>query len=245
LTGEQNIAATRDPAVRRCLNILLFGATGMVGSGVLRECLHADDVARVQTVGRTATGQTHNKLVELVHQDLWNYEPIEAQLCGFDACFFCLGVSSAGMSEEQYKRKTYDLTLAAATTLARLNPQMTFVYVSGAGSDSTERGRSMWARVKGQTENALRILPFKAVYLFRPRLIEPMHGAQSKTASYRRIYKVLKPLLPILRRTFPRSVLTTEMIGRAMLVVARTGARKVVLESADISALCKADARVV
>jgi uncharacterized protein YbjT (DUF2867 family) len=228
--------------VRCRLNVLLFGATGMVGTGVLRECLHAADVGRVQTVGRTATGKSDAKLVEIVHQDLWNYDAIEAQLCGFDACFFCLGVSSAGMSEEQYKRMTYDLTLAAAETLSRLNPQMTLVYVSGAGTDSTERGRSMWARVKGRTENALRILPFKAVYLFRPGLIEPMHGAQSKTTSYRRIYSALKPLLPILRRVFPRSVLTTEMIGRAMLTVARTGARKVVLETADISALCKADA---
>ena len=227
------------------MNILLFGATGMVGNGVLRECLHAKDVERVQTVGRTATGQQHANLVEVIHHDLWNYDAIEACLAGFHACFFCLGVSSAGKSEEQYKHMTYDLTLAAAATLSRLNPQMTFVYVSGAGTDSTERGRSMWARVKGRTENALRILPFKAVYLFRPGLIEPMHGAQSKTASYRRIYAVLKPLLPILRRVFPKSVLTTEMIGRAMLAVTRAGARKVVLEPADISALCRSDARAV
>ncbi|HEY5101680.1 MAG TPA: hypothetical protein VII70_02760 [Steroidobacteraceae bacterium] len=226
------------------MNILLFGAAGIVGNAVLRECLYADDVERVQTVGRTATGQHHALLVEIVHQDRWNCDAIEAQLSGFDACFFCLGLSSTGMSEEQYKRMPYDLTLAAAETLSRLNRPMTFVYVSGAGIDSTERSRSMWARVKGRTESALRIPPLKAVCLFQPGLIEPMHGGQLKTASCRRIYSALKPY----RRCcslFPRSELTTETIGRAMLVVARTGARQVVLEATDISSHCRAAARAV
>jgi uncharacterized protein YbjT (DUF2867 family) len=218
------------------VNVLIFGATGMVGQGVLRECLRAADVERLQSVGRTASGQRHPKVLEVIHPDLWNYGDIEPLLQNFDACFFCLGVSSSGMSELQYTRITYNLTLAAAQTLARLNPRMTFVYVSGAGTDSTEQGRSMWARVKGRTENALLALPFKAVFLLRPGLIQPMHGARSKTASYRLLYGLSKPLLPVLRRLFPNSVLTTEIIGQAMLAVARHGAPKAVLEAADISA---------
>lgn len=184
----------------------------------------------------------HRKLREVVHQDLWNYGAIKAQLENFDAGFFCLGVSSSGMGQAQYTRLTYDLTLAAAQILARQNPQMTFVYISGAGSDSTEQGRSMWARVKGRTENALLALPFKAVYLLRPGLIQPLHGARSKSASYRVIYSMAKPVLPLLRFLFHKSVLTTQMIGTAMLAAARRGAPKAVLAAADISALCAADA---
>src|SRR6266511_2511608 len=164
------------------MRILLFGATGMVGQGVLRECLRAAGVELVQTVGRTATGQRRSKLREVVHGNLLDYRAIESELRNFDACFFCLGVSSVGLKEAEYTRLTYDLTLAAAETLARLNPQMTFVYVSGAGTDSSERGRSTWARVKGRTENALLRVPFKAVYLFRPGFIQPLHGIRSKTA---------------------------------------------------------------
>ena len=145
------------------MKVLIFGATGMVGQGVLRECLRAPDVEVVQTVGRTRTGQLDPRLNELIQPDLMDYRTVEDSLTGFDACFFCLGVSSAGLQEAEYARLTYDLTLAAAQTLARLNPQMTFVYVSGAGTDSTEHGRTMWARVKGRTENALLRLPFKAV----------------------------------------------------------------------------------
>ena len=141
------------------MNVLLFGATGMVGQGVLRECLHTADVARVRTVGRTPTGRSHLKLHERVHADPFDYGPIESDLSGFDACFFCVGVSSAGKSEADYTRMTYDLTLAAAQVLARLNPQMTFVYVSAAGADSTEQGRLMWARVRGRTEYALTACP--------------------------------------------------------------------------------------
>jgi uncharacterized protein YbjT (DUF2867 family) len=219
------------------MKILLFGATGMVGQGVLRECLRAGDVTQVRTVGRTATGQRDPKLDELVHADLFDYREIEAQLSGFDACFFCLGVSSAGMSEADYSHLSYDLTLAAAQTLARLNPRMTFVYVSGAGTDSSEQGRIMWARVKGRTENALQRLPFKAVYLFRPGVIQPLHGAVSKTMSYRVLYALGKPLLPLLRKVFPGVILTTEGMGLAMLRVARSGAPKAVLEVRDIAAL--------
>ncbi|RAS19600.1 NAD(P)H-binding protein [Paraburkholderia bryophila] len=221
------------------MKVLIFGATGMVGQGVLRECLRAPDVEVVQTIGRTRSGQLDPRLVEVIQPDLMDYGALETQLTGFDACFFCLGVSSAGMQEADYTRLTYDLTLAAARTLARLNPRMTFVYVSGASTDSTERGRSMWARVKGRTENALRQLPFKAVYLFRPGVIEPLHGIRSKTRSYRLFYALAKPILPMLRALLPNYVLSTEDIGLAMLTVARHGAPKAVLETIDIRALSR------
>lgn len=219
------------------MKVMIFGATGMVGQGVLRECLLAPDVQQVLTVGRTATGQAHPKLQELVHADLFDYQAVEAHLRGFDACFFCLGVSSAGMSEAEYTRLTHDLTLAAAQVLARLNPSLCFVYVSGAGTDSSEQGRSMWARVKGRTENALLRLPFRSVYLFRPGIIQPLHGARSKTASYRWLYALSAPLLPVLRRVWPRQVLTTEGVGQAMLAVARRESGRAVLEVADIAVL--------
>jgi len=218
------------------MNVLLFGATGMVGQGVLRECLLDPDVRLVETVGRSATGAQHPKLREIVHQDMWHYEAIEANLSGFDACFFCLGVSSAGMTEEDYERVTYGITMAAAETLCRLNPRMTFIYVSGAGTDSSERGRIMWARIKGRTENALLRLPFAAAYMFRPGIIQPLHGVRSKTTVYRVFYTLTKPLLPLLRLAFPNHVLTTQQIGRAMLTVARRGCPKRVLESKDIRA---------
>ena len=222
------------------MNVLLFGATGMVGQGVLRECLLADDVTRIQTIGRTASGQQHPKLRELVHQDMFDYGAIEADLTNFDACFFCIGVTSSGMTEGEYTRLTYELTLAAAQTLARLNPQMTFVYVSGAGADSSETSKTMWARVRGRTEKALQRLPFKAVYLFRPGIIQPLHGIRSKTDSYRWFYGLTRPLLPLLRRLLPNTVLSTQIVGRAMLAVVRHGAPKAVLEAADISALGRA-----
>ncbi len=219
------------------MKVLLFGATGMVGQGVLRECLLDPDVERVQTVGRSPTGIHHPKLRETVHRDLSNYAQIEAELSGFDACFFSLGVSSAGMKAEDYERITYGVTMAAAETLCRLNPQMRFFYVSGAGTDSTEQGRSMWARVKGRTENALLRLPFAAAYMFRPGLIAPMHGERPKAAVYQAFYAIAKPLLALLRRTFPNYVLTTEEIGQAMLIVARRGYPKHILEIRDIRAV--------
>jgi uncharacterized protein YbjT (DUF2867 family) len=216
------------------MNVVIFGATGMVGRGVLRECLRAADVELVRTVGRTPTGQRHPKLDEFVHPNLWDCTSVESKLTGFDACFFCLGVSSPGMSEANYTHLTYDLTLAAASTLARLNPAMTFVYVSGAGTDSSESGRQMWPHVKGRTENALRRLPFKAVYLFRPGIIQPLHGIRSKTTSYRLFYTAAAPLLPLLRAAFPNVILTTEQVGQAMLAVARHGWSEAIIESADI-----------
>jgi uncharacterized protein YbjT (DUF2867 family) len=221
------------------MNVLLFGATGMVGQGVLRECLRDPEVQRVQTVGRSAAGVEDPKLTEIIHQDLWHFDSIETSLAGFDACFFCLGISSAGMSESDYERVTYGITLAAAETLSRINPKMTFIYVSGAGTDSSEHGRVMWARVKGKTENALLRLPFKGVYLFRPGFIEPMHGIKSKTRSYRILYSLSKPVLPVLRWMFPSYILTTEDIGQAMLAVANNGAPRQILETKDIRAVVR------
>jgi|SRR5580704_822692 uncharacterized protein YbjT (DUF2867 family) len=219
------------------MRVLLFGATGMVGYGVLRECLQDPDIQLVETVGRTATGGKHPKLREIVHKDLADVAPIESELSGFDACFFCLGVTAAGLDEADYLRVTYGIALAVAEALARLNPGMTFIYVSGAGTDSSEHGRAMWARVKGKTENALMRLPFKASYMFRPGIIEPVHGAKSKTRLYRFFYAISKPLLPPLRWTFPTYVLTTAEIGQAMLAVVRQGAPKPILESKDIRAI--------
>jgi uncharacterized protein YbjT (DUF2867 family) len=216
------------------MKVVIFGATGMVGQGVLRECLLDPDIEAVLTVGRSPTGVQHAKLREILQPDLIHYSGIEAELRGFDACFFCLGVSSAGMSEQQYENLTYTLTLAAAETLSRLNPAMTFVYVSGAGTDSSEKGRIMWARVKGKTENTILRLPFKAAYMFRPGVIQPVHGARSKTPAYRVGYALAKPVLPLLRRLFPRYILTTQEIGRAMIQVAKRGAPKKILESWDI-----------
>ena len=219
------------------MNVLIFSATGMVGQGVLRECLLDPGVELVKTIGRTATGVQHPKLQEVVHQDLWNYSSVEKELSGFDACFFCLGVTSAGMKEPDYERVTFGITMAAAESLSQLNPQMTFVYVSGAGTDSSEQGRIMWARVKGRTENAILRLPFHAAYMFRPGAIQPLHGVCCRTTVYRLLYSLTKPLLPLLRRAFPDSILTTEQIGRAMLAVAGNGAPKRILESKDINAL--------
>jgi uncharacterized protein YbjT (DUF2867 family) len=217
------------------VKIILFGATGMVGQGALRECLLDPEVTGVLAVGRGATGQQHAKLRELVHANLFDYSGVEEQLRGYDACFFCLGVSSAGMKEQDYTRVTYDLTMAAAETLARVSPEMTFEYVSGTGTDSSERGRSMWARVKGRTENALLRLPFRAAYMLRPGYIQPLHGIRSKTKLYQAMYTVMAPLYPVWRTLLPGFVTTTEQLGRAMIAVARHGAAKQVLETRDIN----------
>jgi uncharacterized protein YbjT (DUF2867 family) len=217
------------------MKVILFGATGMVGQGVLRECLLDPDVQQILSIVRTPSGQHHPKLRELVHTNFFDYSAIEPQLTGFDACFFSLGVSSVGMDEAKYKHLTYDLTLAAASTLARLNPQMTFLYISGAGTDSTEHGRSMWARVKGKTENDLLKLPFRAAFMFRPGFIQPLHGIRSKTTLYQTFYTVLNPILPLLKSALPQYITTTEQLGRAMLTVARNGYPKPILESKDIN----------
>ena len=219
------------------MKVILFGATGMVGQGVLRECLLNSEIESVLAVGRSPTGQRHPKLREILHDNFLDYSAIDSQWAGYDACFFCLGVSSVGLSEERYRHLTHDITLAAATTLARLNPQMVFVYVTGRGTDSTGQGRLMWARVKGKTENDLLKLPFKAAYMFRPAAIQPLHGVRSKTAWYQAIYVAAAPLLSLLNRVAPKYMTTTEQVGRAMIKVAKDGYPGAVLESEDINRL--------
>jgi uncharacterized protein YbjT (DUF2867 family) len=219
------------------VKVILFGATGMVGQGVLRECLLDPGVKSVLAVGRSPTGQSHPKLRELRHDNFTDFSAIESQLTGYDACFFCLGVSSVGMDEPRYRRLTYDITMAAATTLAKLNPGLVFTYVTGRGTDSTEQGSLMWARVKGKTENDLLRLPFKAAYMFRPAGIQPLHGIRSKTAWYQAVYVIAAPLLTLLNRIAPKYVTTTEQLGRAMIKVARDGFARPVLESEDINAV--------
>jgi uncharacterized protein YbjT (DUF2867 family) len=219
------------------MKVILFGATGMVGQGVLRECLLDAGVESVLAIGRSPTGQRHAKLHEILHENFYDFSSIEPQLTGYDACFFCLGVSSIGMNEERYRRLTYDITLAAANTLAKLNPGMVFTYVSGRSTDSTEHGKLMWARVKGKTENDLLKLPFKAAYMFRPAGIQPLHGIRSKTGWVQAIYVGAAPILSLLNRLAPQYMTTTEQVGRAMIKVARDGYRKPVLESEDINRL--------
>lgn len=218
------------------MKIVLFGATGMLGQGVLRECLRDPDVRQVIVIGRSATDAHHEKLRETVQPDVTDLARLEPELRDAEACFFCLGVSSAGMTEERYTRLTYDLTMSVARQLADINPAMTFVYVTGMGTDSTEQGRSMWARVKGRTENALLALPFRSAYMFRPGLVQPGTGIRSKTKLYHVAYVVLAPVLGLLRRLFPNQVTTTEEIGRAMIAVARAGYERPILESRDIRA---------
>lgn len=218
------------------MRVLLFGATGMVGKGVLLECLDDPRITSILALVRSPTGVSHPKLEEMVHRDFFDYSGIEEKLKGVDACFFCLGISSAGMKEAEYHRWTFELTAAAADVLARLNPGMTFCFVSGTGTDSSENGRIMWARVKGKAENHLLRLPFRT-YLFRPGYIQPMRGIVSRTRIYRVFYAILAPLYPILSRLFPRYVTTTERIGRAMIRAALSDSEKQLLENADINRL--------
>lgn len=219
------------------MRIILTGATGMVGQGALRECLLDSEVTEVLAVGRTSLQQQNPKLHQLVVPDLGDLSGHDAELSGFDACLFCAGVSSVGMSEQKYTGLTYDLTLSFAKTLVRLNPAMTFLYVSGAGTDSTEKGSSMWARVKGRTENALLHLGFSRAYMFRPGFIQPLHGVRSKTRVYQLIYDLIGPLALLLKDRFPKYVTTTEQLGRAMIRVARNGYTKPILDPIDINQL--------
>lgn len=214
------------------MKVILFGATGMVGQGVLRECLRDDGVEDVLAVGRSSTGRTHPKLHELIRMDLFDFGAAGADLKAYDACFFCLGVSSAGMSEADYTRQTFDLTLGWARALARINPAMTFVYVSGAGTG----GKAMWAQVKGRTEDALLAL-FPSAYMVRLSALRAMHGEVSKTRWTRIAYAVFWPLLPLVRAIAPGAVISTEELGRAMIRAARQGAPKRILEPRDLRAL--------
>jgi uncharacterized protein YbjT (DUF2867 family) len=218
------------------MNVVIFGASGMVGQGVLLECLRDTGVERVLVIGRSSAGRQHAKLREVLVKDLFDVAFYAGELSELDACFFCLGVSSAGMSEAAYRRLTYDLTVAIAQELAARNSALCFVYVSGAGTDSTERGRTMWARVKGATENALLRMPFRSAFMFRPGLIQPLDGIRSKTRVYQIVLVLAAPVLPLLRRAFPKSISTTREIGQAMLSVARNGWPRPLLQPKDIHA---------
>jgi uncharacterized protein YbjT (DUF2867 family) len=222
------------------MNVILFGASGMVGRGVLRVCLLDPGVERVLSVVRTPTGASDPKLREIAHADFTDFSSLKSELAGCDACFFCLGVSAAGLSEADYTRITYDYTLAAARALVEVSPGAVFIYVSGEGTSTSSR--SMWARVKGRTEDALSALPFKAVYLFRPGLIQPLHGIVAKTRLYRITYLILTPFFPLLRALFPSSITDNDRVARAMLSLARHGSEKKTLGNPDINRLGAAPA---
>jgi uncharacterized protein YbjT (DUF2867 family) len=214
------------------LKIIVFGATGLVGQSALRECLLDEKVHQILAIGRNRTGKQHKKLREIKLEDLTDLSSIENEIIGYDACFFCLGVSAAGMKEDEYIKITYDITLSVAETLAQLNPQMTFIYVSGSGTDSSEKGRAMWARVKGKTENDLLRLPFKEAYMFRPGLIIPMYGVKSKTKMYQFIYAIMKPFYPLLKKL--SIVIMSEQVGKAMIRIARYGYFEAIIENSDL-----------
>lgn len=219
------------------MRVVVFGASGMVGKGVLLECIDDPRVTSILVIGRSSCGVTSDKLEEILLPDLGDYSTIGGRLAGLDACFFCLGVSSLGMSEEAYRKVTLDLTLAAAKALLEKNPALTFIYVSGQGTDETEKGPLMWARVKGETENRILAMPFKAAYMFRPGVMEPLRGVRPKAKLTRIAYAVGWPLFPVLRAMSPRLITTTEAVGRAMIKLAIEGSDRRYFENADINAL--------
>ncbi len=218
------------------MRALLFGGSGMIGQGVLRELLQRAEVTKVISVGRTSLEQKHEKLEELLRTDLYDWSGTESAFTGIDAVFFCLGVSSGGMSEAEYTKVSYELPMSVAKALIKTSPQATFCFISGAGTDSTEKGRTMWARVKGKTENELQKVGFKAVYCFRPGYIQPMDGIVSKTPSYRTMYKFTAPLYPLFKG-FSSVVTSTRQLGFAMVEVALKGYSKPILESRDLNAV--------
>lgn len=216
------------------MKVILFGATGMVGAGVLHECLRDGRVNEVVAVLRTPSGKSHPKLREVVRTSFLDYSDARDDFRGADACFFCLGVTAVGKTEEEYHRLTFDITLAAARMMAEVNPGSTFCYVSGQGTDRSEKGRVMWARVKGKTENAILRLPLKA-YMLRPGYIQPLGGIKSKTRVYRLFYELMAPVYPVLKRLTPNLVTTNERVGRAMISLAANGYGKPILEVRDIN----------
>jgi len=218
------------------INAIIFGATGMVGEGVLHVCLNHADVESILVINRRACGAKHPKLKELIHRDFFDYSAIQESLRSYNACYFCLGVTSVGKQADEYTRLTYDLTMQAARTISRLNPGMTFCYVSGTGTDSTEHGRLMWARVKGRTENDLRKLPFKAAYAFRPGFINPIKGLKQAHG----ISRALGAFYPLLRALFPNQVCTLEDLGMAMINVTLSGYPRPILENKDIAHAARA-----
>lgn len=221
------------------MHVLIYGATGMIGHGALEACLRDPGVERVTVIGRRATGRVHPKLTEQVRADVCDLSGLEAELAEVDACVFTLGASAAGLDERRYTALTFDLTLSVARTLVRLNPEMAFIYVSGLGTDATEQGRVMWARVKGRTENALLALPFRTAVMFRPGVIQPVEGARSSTRWYRVLYAAMTPLMPVLRRLFPGQIVTSAEMGWALLAAARLDRARAVLEMPDIVRLAR------
>lgn len=217
------------------IKAIITGVTGMVGEGVLHECLLHEDVQEVLVIGRKPCGTTHPKLKEIIHSDFYNLGPISDKLVGYNACFFCLGVSSVGMKEPEYYRLTYTLTIHVAETLSFQNPDMTFCYISGAGTDSIEKGRLMWARVKGKTENDLAKLPFKKVYNFRPGILEPTKGLKNTLG----LYKYFGWLAPVIRAVAPKQISTLKELGLAMINAVSKGYEKQIIEVSDIKLLAK------
>lgn len=223
--------------MKQKIKVIIFGSSGMVGQGVLQQCLASDKVEFILLINRSPLGIKSNKLREVIHKDYSDFSSIENLLSGYNACYFSLGISSAGMKEMDYSNITYDFTMAAANILVKLNPDMIFCYVSGTGTDSTEKGRTMWARVKGKTENAILALPFKNSYMFRPGYIQPMNGIKSKTKLYNLIYTFAKPIYPLLKKVAPDYVTNTDKVGEAMINVVFHGYNKTIIENRDINEL--------
>lgn len=224
------------------LKVIITGATGMVGEGVLYECLYHPEVEKVLVITRKSSGYSHPKLTEIVHEDFMDISSLSDRLSGYNACYFCLGVTSLGKNEADYTRLTYTLTLNFATTLASLNPDMTFCYISGAGTDSTEKGRTMWARVKGKTENDLMKLPFRQVYNFRPGGIEPFLPLKP-TQTFYKTYKYLKWLFSIMKAIAPKYIITLKDLAAAMINASLTGYPKNILEMNDMKLLAKTNVK--
>lgn len=220
------------------LNPIIFGSTGMLGQAVLTECLSDTEVESVLIVNRRKSNFSHPKLREIVHHDLFNLTPIAGELSGYNTCFFCLGVSSAGMSEKEYHKTTYELTLHVAKTLLQTGEEMTLCYVSGTGTDSTEQGKVMWARVKGKTENALLAMPFKKAFMFRPAYIQPTKGIKSRTPLYNLLYAITSPFYFLLKHS-DRFVTNSGTFAKAMLLAARYGYEKNILENTDINRIVR------
>lgn len=216
------------------MNVIITGASGMVGRGVLLECLDSPKVYKVLSIGRSKTGLSHEKLSEIIHDDFTNIESIKDQLAGYDSCFYCMGVSASGLKEDTYRRLTYDYAMGLAQLLVKLNPQMTFVYVSGQGTDSTEKGRAMWARVKGKTENDLMSLGFNQSFMFRPGGIIPLRGIKSKTPLYQFFLDYFLWLLKLIKFLFPKSVVNTTDIGLAMINISEKGYSEKIINPRDI-----------
>jgi len=219
--------------------VIITGATGMIGKGALLECLDHDVIGEVLVIGRNSNGMKHPKLKELIHLDFTNFSIVQNQLAGYDACFFCLGISAAGLNEEQYKRITYDYTLALARTLFEINPQITFNYVSGQGTDTSEKSRMMWARVKGKTENDLLNMGFKQAFMFRPGMIVPLRGIKSRTKSYQFMYDYFMWLVKLTKAVSPNSVVDTTQLGSAMINSMLRGYSEKILKPKDIIILSK------